>query len=141
MQTNYGQIALCLSFMILLTLLLIQKFVQRQGVILFANTYSIIKNVRPYKYTWNMIKIGMWHLLHVCRSNNLAHVSMFCPPLTLDPTVSLLSKMNKNIQPFWLSTRYYFFCHKFRIFTYLKEVVNKLTFKQVKLVKLTSLFD
>lgn len=51
MQTNYGQIALCLSFMILLTLLLIQKFVQRQGVILFANTYSIIKNVRPYKYT------------------------------------------------------------------------------------------
>ena len=48
MQTNYGQIALCLSFMILLTLLLIQKFVQRQGVLMFANTYSIIKNVRLY---------------------------------------------------------------------------------------------
>ena len=107
---------------------------------MFANTYSIIKNVRPYKYTWNMIKIGMWHLLHVCRSNNLAHVSMFCPPLTLDPTVSLLSKMNKNIQPFWLSTRYYFFLSKIQNI-YLKEVVNKLTFKQVKLVKLTSLFD
>ena len=91
-------------------------------------------------YTWNMIKIGMWHLLYVCRSNNLAHVSMFCPPLTLDPTVSLLGKMNKNIQPFWLSTRYYFFLSQIQNL-YLKEVVNKLTFKQVKLVKLTSLLD
>ena len=93
------------------------KICAKTRSMMFANTYSIIKNVRLYLYTWNMIKIGMWHLLHVCRSNNLAHVSMFCPPLTLDPIVSLLGKMNKNIQPFWLSTRYYFFCHKFRIFT------------------------